>query len=60
MAALAKSIAEIVSKIDCRKSARPDRISPECYRFSDTKKTCVIVIIILDVSLPWLFTFCTY
>ena len=37
MAVLAKSITEIVSKLECAKSAGPDGISAECFRFSDTK-----------------------
>ena len=60
MAVSAKSITEIVSKLECGKSAGPNGIS-ECFKFSNTKiHDCVIGIIIFEVSLPWLFAFYTY
>ena len=59
MAVSAKNITEIVSKLECGKSAGPDGISAECFKFP-ILNTCVIVIIILYVPLSWLFTFCTY
>ena len=37
MGVLAKSITEIVSKLECGKSAEPDGISAECFKFSNTK-----------------------
>ena len=37
MAVSAKSITEIVSKLEWGKSAGPNRISAECFKFSDTK-----------------------
>ena len=32
-----KIITEIVSKLECGKSAGPDGISAECFKFSNTK-----------------------
>ena len=49
MAVLAKSIIEIVSKLECAKSAGPDGISAECFKFSDTK---------IHVLLSLLFSMC--
>ena len=49
MAVSAKSITEIVSKLECGKSAGPDGISAECFKFSDTK---------LHVLLSLLFSMC--
>ena len=37
MAVSAKSITEIVSRLECGKSARPDRIIAECFKFSKAK-----------------------
>ena len=37
MAVSAKSITEIVSKLECGKSAGPDGISAECFKFSNAK-----------------------
>ena len=44
-----KSITEIVSKLECAKSAGPDGISAECFKFSDTK---------IHVLLSLLFSMC--
>ena len=49
MAVSTKCITEIVSKLECAKSAGPDGISPVCFKFSDTK---------IHVSLPLLFSMC--
>ena len=49
MAVSAKSITEIVSKLECGKSAGPDEISAECFKFSDTK---------IHVLLSLLFSMC--
>ena len=45
----AKSITEIVSRLECGKSAGPDGISAECFKFSDTK---------IHVLLSLLFSMC--
>ena len=37
MAVSAKSITEIVSKVECGKAAGPDEISAECFEFFNTK-----------------------
>ena len=37
MAVSAKSITEVVSKLECGRSAGPDGISAECFKFSNTK-----------------------
>ena len=49
MAVSAKSITEIMSKLECAKSAGPDGISAECFKFSDTK---------IHVLLSLLFSMC--
>ena len=49
MAVSAKSITEIVSKLECGKSAGPDGISAECFKFSNAK---------IHVSLLLLFSMC--
>ena len=49
MTVSAKSITEIVSKLECGKSAGPDGISAECFKFSDTK---------IHVLLSLLFSMC--
>ena len=49
MAVSAKIITEIVSKLECRKSAEPNRISAECFKFSNTK---------IHVLLSLLFSMC--
>ena len=49
MAVSAKSITEIVSKLKCAKSAGPDGISAECFKFSNTK---------IHVLLSLLFSTC--
>ena len=49
MAVSAKSITEIVSKLECAKSAGPDGTSAECFKFSDTK---------IHVLLSLLFSMC--
>ena len=49
MAVSAKIITEIVSKLECGKSAGPDGISAECFKFSNTK---------IHVLLSLLFSMC--
>ena len=49
MAVLAKSITEIVSKLECGKLAEPDRIIAECFNFSN---------IMVHVLLSLLFSMC--
>ena len=49
MAVSAKSITEIVSKLECKKSAGPVGISAECFKFSNTK---------IHVLLSLLFSMC--
>ena len=49
MAVSAKSITEIVSKLECGKSAGPDGISAGCFKFSNTK---------IHVLLSLLFSMC--
>ena len=49
MAVSAKSITEIVSKLECGKSAGPDGISAECFKFSNAK---------IHVLLSLLFSMC--
>ena len=49
MAVSAKIITEIVSKLECAKSAGPDGISAECFKFSNTN---------IHVLLSLLFSMC--
>ena len=49
IAVSAKSITEIVLKLECAKSVGPDGISAECFKFSDAK---------IHVLLSLLFSMC--
>ena len=59
MAVSAKSITEIVSKLECAKSAGPDGIIAECFKFSDTK-IHVLLSLLFSMCLSLVSTFCTY
>ena len=61
MAVSAKSITEMVSKLECGKSAGPDGISGEYFNFFILKYMCYYHYYFRCVSLVviWLFTFCT-
>ena len=58
MAVTTKCISEIIAKLRCGKSAGPDGICAEYFKFSNVQIGYITSALFLNMFIPWLSTKC--